>query len=100
MEQDDIMKQEYADLVKQWAARNDYEMSERSINMAAKVLMHRDDVLDYDPGQFIQALFSNDLRGVMNRADEDTWKHFKYIYQAWYNVDSSHIACKYLINQN
>ena len=89
------MTQEYVDLVKEWAGRNNYPMSDQSMRTAAKVLMHRDKALDYPPGHFIQALLDNDLRGVMSRADDDSWKNFTYIYRAWYNIDAYHLKWKY-----
>lgn len=89
------MMNEYVDLVTDWASRNEYQMSDQSIRTAAKVLIHRDKVVDYPPGHFINAVLHNDLQGVMSRADDDSWKHFRYIYRAWYNIDSFHIARKY-----
>lgn len=91
----DAAKLEYYELVKDWAKDCQYSMSDASIQIAAKTLMHRDGVLDYKPGHFISALLNNDLHGVMSRADDDSLKHLIYIYRAWYNIDSYHIARKY-----
>jgi hypothetical protein len=89
------MEKEYQGLVTEWLERTKYPMSEKSARIAAKILMHRDRMVTYPAGHFITAFLDNDFISVMSRADDDTMANLVYIYRAWYNIDSFHIAHKY-----
>jgi hypothetical protein len=93
------MEKDYQGLVTEWLERTKYPMSEKSARIAAKILMHRDKVVDFPGGHFITAFLNNDLMSVMSRADDDTMANLVYIYRAWYNIDSFHIAYKYKLAQ-
>jgi len=91
----DLMVADYHQTVQNWANKTGNDMNEAAIDIAAKILMHRDDVLGYPPGHFVSAFLNNDFRGVMNRADDNTMAHLVQIYRAWYNIETWQIARKY-----
>lgn len=91
----DKMHSEYYKRVKEWATKCKYKMSDDSIHTAAKVLIHRDGAVNYPPGHFISAILSNDLRGAISYADQDSLDHIVPIYRAYHNIDSYDIAVRY-----
>lgn len=91
----ELMIADYHQTVQNWANKTGNEMNYEAVDIASKILMHRDDVLGFPPGHFVSAFLNNDLQGVMNRADSNTLQHLVQIYKAWYNIDTWHIARKY-----
>jgi hypothetical protein len=91
----DAMLKEYYESVEQWAKRNNYPMSEHAIDIASKILAHRDKALPYPPGGFIHCFLSNDFEGVMTNIGSTLKPHLFNIFKAWYNIDSYEIKFKY-----
>mgnify|MGYP003332367339 CR=1 FL=1 len=84
----------YRNEVKSWLQRNGYNVSNHIVDIIQSVVMTRDKV-DHYPGHFAQAVVNNDLREVINRADQECLENLKIIYQGFFNIDTWHIVKPY-----
>ena len=85
------LKETYAHLVIDWAARNNYTISDHVQFIIINILLHRDKIIGHG-GSFIQAFMSNNLYDVVRYADTEVMNNLRTIYQAYQNIDTYYQA--------
>ncbi len=91
----DAMLKDYYEIVANWAKEQNVMMSSHAIEVASKILAHRDKALPYPPGGFIQAFLDNNLERTVSQMGSTLRPFFWEIFKAWYNIDSYYIRFKH-----
>lgn len=87
----DKLKETYAHLVTEWAARNKYVLTDHTTYIIISILLHRDKIIDHG-GSFVQAFMANNLHNVIRFADNEVMANLRTIYQAYQNIDTYYVA--------
>jgi hypothetical protein len=91
----EIMLKDYRELVCEWAQEYNYVLSEHAIDIASKILAHRDKALPYRPGSFIQAFLDNNLEKTVKCMGPELKPYFWTIFWAWHGIYSYHIKLRH-----
>lgn len=85
------LKETYAHLVTEWAARNKYVITDHTTDIIISILLHRDKIIN-NGGSFVQAFMANNLHDVIRFADNEVMANLRTIFQAYHNIDTYYQA--------
>ena len=85
------LKETYAHLVKEWAGRNKYVLTDHTMYIIISILLHRDKIIN-NGGSFVQAFMANNLNDVIRFADNEVMANLRTIFQAYHNIDTYYQA--------
>jgi hypothetical protein len=79
------IREQYREKAIQYAEKYGYEkISDHILDIMVSIMATRDKT-SYSGGHFVNAIINNDLRGAINRADDECFKYLKLLVMCEYN---------------